>query len=363
MHVTWIGVGRYLTSTELLWLSLVSKELHGHVATLVALLVKESPSLAFLTQWTDDPTSPQLQLPPSLMWLRCVELQYIKSLLVYATPLSSDSGECSPSSCVVLAKSFVLTCKKQCVKAEKLLKQGPKAYKSMARFPKSAVKVINALSPLIERDIADVSDSLTCVHSCLRPLSLSSGHGKRMTLPLSQWKKLFPYFPKPVYGLGLRAVECERCVVTAEEDADAINLQKTHRLLTHASTSTLLDLVHRKHHYPPALFSPEISTFYLVPLKWTKVWRAYTKSKHHLPPGPIVNGALLCARHKRPVVPTSVGLFLSGASTSLTHFAGSIPGHSITYERKKEYDMALCSNPKPPVPLLKFRTGTRCTKS
>ncbi|RHY30801.1 hypothetical protein DYB32_004012 [Aphanomyces invadans] len=247
-------------------------------------------------------------------------------------PLSNDPAEATTSAAVVLlAKSFVLGCKKQCVKADKLLKQGPKAYKSMVQNPKSTVKVLSALDTVVERDIPDMSDSLTCAHSRLRPLSLSNGHGKRMVLPLSQWKKLFPYFPRPVYGLGLSAIECNRCVATAEADADAANVQKTERLLTHASTSTLLDLLHRKQHYPPALFSPEITTFYLVPLKWSKAWRAFAKSNHSKPPGPIVNGGLLCARHKRPVVPTSVDLFLSGVTTSLTPPNGSIPGLSTKY--------------------------------
>ncbi|KAF0682827.1 Aste57867_25126 [Aphanomyces stellatus] len=323
MQVTWHGIGRFLTATELLQLSLSSSELHGHVAAIVAQLCKEAAPLQFL----GDVYVPLLS---KLMWLRCLELVAIKTALLQATPLSDGDFLLPNNGGVLVAKSFVLTCRKQCVKAERLLKQGPKAYNAaaLAHPSKAATKAVDAMDLLAEKEIADVCDSITCVHDRLRPLSLSKSHGKRMLIPLATWKKhLHMYFPDAVYGHGLSSVECNACVQDAADEAAALGQKKTQRLLDLTSTDTLFTLAMRKSFHPPALFSPDGGTFYLVPLKWTKAWRAFAKSTSDAPPGPILNGQLLCTRHKRPVVPTSVGLFLDGASNSLCQ---PIPGIKTT---------------------------------
>ncbi|CAK4075055.1 unnamed protein product [Aphanomyces euteiches] len=313
MQVTWLCVGRFLTSTELGRLSMCSKELHGHVASVALILCKEAAALQFISADAKPPVS-------NLMWLHCIELQMIKAYLLHATALLDVSNN---SSYVVISKAFVLTCRKQCVKADKLLAQGPKLFKSNLAKPKK----IDSMDLLSQREIEDLSESITCAHNRLRPLAVSKSHGKRMALPLFAWKKLYAYFPAPVFGCGLPAGECHKCLADAHEEEEARNNKKTQRFVEHTTSDALVDLVMRKGLHPPALFSTDINTFYLVPFKWMKHWRAYVKSASDDPPGPILNGHLLCVRHKRPVVPTGVGLFLAGASNSLCQ---PIPGIKTT---------------------------------
>ncbi|OQR87336.1 hypothetical protein ACHHYP_09090 [Achlya hypogyna] len=344
----WLGVCRFLTSKEMARLSLTSRDVHDVVETIAVLFTKETPALAFL--FTDNGLArvPRVSL---FHWLRCVEMQMVKTLLLHAAPVSTDDvnidGLAWTSTAhvtVVVPKTFVLTCKKQCDRAETLLRQGPKAVarlQDLAAIPSTSKKHtkatkqmqadIAALQLVSDSAIAHASESITCCHGALLPLSLSKGQGKRLAVPLAIWKKLAPYVGAgAVFGsAGLPATECDTCLTTAKLEQLEIEAKKTQRLLQHTESGgdSLYDLLVRKAGHPPSLLSPERGQFFVVPQSWLKKWRQFVKSVVDVPPGPILNGALLCARHRRPVVPNSVALFLMGASPSVLT---SIPG--ITYE-------------------------------
>ncbi|OQS07190.1 aspartyl/Asparaginyl beta-hydroxylase, partial [Thraustotheca clavata] len=344
----WLGVCRFLTIKEMTRLSECNRDIRALVVSIAELFAKETLQLNFLFVGTT--ITRQLNISV-FQWLRCIELQYIKTLLLCALPVSDNEviedtnvyWNSAPHVTVLVSKNFVLTCKKQCDRAEKLLRQGPKAVVKLKELEKllwnskkhiKAKKQLGsdlaAMQLIQERDIAHVTENITCQHAALLPLSLSKGQGKRMTLPLSVWKKLGRYVEGGadlIFGAGREASECNECLTASRLEKLEIESKKTQRLLQHTESGgdSLLELVNRKSGYPPQLLSPERGRFYLVPQNWLKKWRRYVKSIEDVAPGPILNGSLLCNRHRKPVVPTSVALFLMGGSSSVLT---TIPGMS-----------------------------------